>query len=97
MDSPFVSGEARSYRDEITRIMERHGFLHYPGEFWHYNKGDALYHLLTRTGPPARYGPVHWDAGTDPVRPYEDPSAPLTPPASLQRLLTEALERIGEP
>jgi len=40
MNSPFVSAEERHNRQEITRVMERHGFLHYPGEFWHYNKGD---------------------------------------------------------
>ncbi len=45
---------------EYTPMMERHGFLHYPGEFWHYNKGDALYHLMTKSGQVSGYGPVHW-------------------------------------
>lgn len=95
MDSPFISPDEQENRREITRLMEAHGFLHYPGEFWHYNKGDALYQMMTRSGPPGRYGPVHWNAATGTVTPYEDPTAPLTPPDLLQRQVTEALTRMG--
>ena len=41
MNSPFISTAARQNRTEITRLMESHGFMTYPWEFWHYSKGDA--------------------------------------------------------
>ena len=87
MDSPFVSAQAQQNRVEITAMMEAHGFLHYPGEFWHYNKGDALYHLTTESGEAAPYGPVHWDPTTNTVSPYDDVGAPLTPPEVMAELL----------
>ena len=76
--------------------MERHDFLHYPGEFWHYNKGDALYHLMAKTGQPAPYGPVHWDSETNEVTPYDDISSPLTPPEEMAACLEEALARLDQ-
>jgi D-alanyl-D-alanine dipeptidase len=94
MDSPFVSAEEQQNRRAITEIMERHGFLHYPGEFWHYNKGVALYQMMSQTGQPGRYGPVQWDAAGNTVTPYKDYLAPLTPPALLEQLVGEALERL---
>ena len=77
MDSPFVSGEARANRQNITAMMERHGFMHYHGEFWHYNQGDVLYEMVVESGRPARFGPVHWSLEDQTVRPYEDMHAPL--------------------
>jgi D-alanyl-D-alanine dipeptidase len=95
MDSPFVTAEERHNRQEITRVMERHGFLHYPGEFWHYNKGDSLYQIQARTGQPGRYGPVDWDPATNRVTPYGDPLGVLTPLETLESLVQQSLVRLG--
>jgi D-alanyl-D-alanine dipeptidase len=94
MDSPFISPAERQNRQEITRQMERHGFLHYPGEFWHYNKGDSLYQIQARSGQPGRYGPVDWDPATNAVTPYGDPRAPLSPLEVLEPLIHQAMERL---
>ena len=94
MDSPFVSEQEQQNRVDITPMMETHGFLHYPGEFWHYNKGDSLYHLVTKSGQAAAYGPVHWDPETNQVTAYDDVSSPLTPPELMAELLDEALQRL---
>ena len=77
MDSPFVNGLARKNREDITALMERHGFMHYHGEFWHYNQGDVLYEMVMKTGRPARFGPVHWKPEEQGVQPFEDMHAPL--------------------
>jgi D-alanyl-D-alanine dipeptidase len=95
MDCPFVSPEEHANRIEITRLMERHGFMHFPGEFWHYNKGDALYQIYTKSGRPAVYGPVHWDQRTNQVEPYTDAHSPLTSEELLKQLIDEAMERIS--
>jgi len=94
MESPFVTPEELQNRREITAVMERHGLLHYPGEFWHYNKGDAAYHVLAKTGQPATYGPVHWDPESGEVTPFDDLSSPLTPPEMMAENLRAALERL---
>jgi D-alanyl-D-alanine dipeptidase len=94
MDSPFVSAEERQNRQEITRLMEGHGFLHYPGEFWHYNKGDSLYQIQARSGQPGRYGPVDWNPVTNAVTPYDDPRAPLSPLEVLEPLIQQAVQRL---
>ena len=94
MDSPFVTAAESQNRRSITTLMERHGFLHYPGEFWHYNKGDALYHYMAKTGQPAPYGPVHWDPISNQVTPYDDVSSPLTPPEEMAAHLAAALARL---
>src|SRR5512137_2185509 len=95
MDSPFVNAEERRNRQEITRVMERHGFLHYPGEFWHYNKGDSLYQIQARTSQPGRYGPVDWDRATNTVTPYADARGLLTPLDVLESLIQQAMQRLG--
>ncbi|NKB71978.1 MAG: hypothetical protein GKR89_33290 [Candidatus Latescibacteria bacterium] len=95
MDSPFVGPAERENRRAITALMERYGFLHYPGEFWHYNKGDPLYHHMAGTGRPAQYNCVHWDPQTNQVTPYDDVAAPLTPPDEMARQLEQALARLG--
>jgi len=94
MRSPFVSDEERANRLEITRFMEERGFLHYPGEFWHYNKGDGLYQMMSNTGQPGRYGPVDWDPATNRVTPWTDLSSPFTPPEQMSRELEAALQRL---
>jgi D-alanyl-D-alanine dipeptidase len=96
MDSPFVTAEERHNRLEITRMMEAHGFLHYPGEFWHYNKGDSLYQIQAKSGQPGRYGPVDWDPATNAVTPYADPRGLLTPLDAFEPLIQEAMRRLGE-
>ena len=87
MDSPFVSDEARANRREITAMMERHGFMHYHGEFWHYNQGDVLYEMVMESGRPARFGPVHWCPEDQTVRPYEDMHAPLVSLENLEQAI----------
>lgn len=95
MDSPFVSAEENQNRMDITAIMERQGFLHFPGEFWHYNKGDALYHIMTRSCRRAPYGPIHWNPLTGEVTPYDDIQSPLTSPDLLAENLQQALKRMN--
>ncbi len=95
MKSPFITAEERTNREQITEVMERHGFMHYPGEFWHYNQGDVLYQLLVKSDSPGRYGPVHWDMAANTIAPYDDPYGRLTDEAKLESLLHEALARIA--
>lgn len=95
MDSPFVSAEERANRAAITGVMERHGFMHYEGEFWHYNKGDSLYQIETNSGLPGRYGPAHWDPATNAVTPFADRFAMLTPFDTLEPLIEEAMSRLA--
>lgn len=77
MGSPFISRQARANRDAITRIMARHGFVTYPFEFWHYNRGDALEACLRRSRRPVRYGPVDLDPRDGTVTPIADALEPL--------------------
>jgi len=56
-------------------VMERHGFLHYPGEFWHYNKGDSLYQIQARTGKPRAVRTGGLGSPPPPRDPYADPLA----------------------
>ena len=93
MDSPFVTPEERDNRRAITELMARHGFVHFPGEFWHYSKGDILCELLAGGNRPGIYGPVHWDQSTGQVTPYDDPNRPLIPPAQMETELADALKR----
>lgn len=94
MDCPFVNAEEHHNRMDITTLMERHGFLHFPGEFWHYNKGDALYQIYKRSGEPGCYGPIHWDPQTGEIRPFDDITSPLTPSHLLAGNLQQALKRM---
>ena len=64
MDSPFVSQAAQANRAAITALMEGHGFVAYPWEFWHYNSGDAYEAVLHRLDQPARFGPIDVDLTT---------------------------------
>ena len=95
MDSPFVTPEHRQNRRDITAVMESEGFLHFPGEFWHFNQGDVLYQVLAGTGQPGIYGPVHWDRTDGTLTPYDDPMAPLVPNDRLQHELEMALQRVA--
>lgn len=93
MRSPFVSEDDRANRLEITEIMESHGFMHFPFEFWHFNKGDAGAHILTDNTEPARFGPVHWDSASKTVRAVEDPLSLLNPLPVIEAEIEAALER----
>lgn len=93
MRSPFVEDEFVQNRLAITAIMESHGFMHFPFEFWHYNKGDALGHILTGQTAPARFGPVHWDPATNKVTAVDNATNPLRPLAEIEREIHAAVER----
>ncbi len=94
MESPFITPEERDNRREITAVMERHGFMHFPGEFWHYNSGDVLAQLLTKSNQPGRYGPIHLDLASGSVTPYDDPMAPLIPIEQMEGALERTLQQI---
>ena len=93
MRSPFVELEYVQNRLEITAVMESHGFMHFPFEFWHYNKGDGLGHILTGNKAPAKFGPVHWDPSTNKVTAVDQPSEPLRPLPEIEREIAAAVER----
>ena len=91
MASPFIAEQAQQNRRDITALLGRHGFVAYPWEFWHYNDGDAYAAVLKRTGRPARYGPVSMNSVDGSVTPLDDPTAPLTSPATLRELMERVL------
>jgi len=91
MASPFVAEPARQNRQAITALLDRHGFVAYPWEFWHYSDGDAYAALLHRTGRPARYGPVHMDPADGSVQPIADPCAALNSTAAIEELMERVL------
>jgi len=93
MRSPFIEAESLRNRLEITALMEAYGFMHFPFEFWHYNKDDALGHILTGKAVPAWFGPVHWDPLTNRVTPVEFPSNPLRPLPEIEHEIAAAVER----
>ncbi len=93
MRSPFVEAEALENRLQITAMMEEHGFVHFPFEFWHYNQGDALGNILIGKSTPARYGPVHWNPRTNEVTPCENSREPLNPLPVIQREIEAAMLR----
>ena len=95
MRSPFISEEELANRLAITDVMERHDFVHFPGEFWHYNSGDMMYQVLTESGKPGVFGAVHLDVETGAVTPYDDPKAPLVPMDKMEGELSAALQRLG--
>jgi zinc D-Ala-D-Ala dipeptidase len=93
MRSPFISESDLRNRLEITEMMERRGFVHFPYEFWHFNQGDAMGHILRGNPAPARYGPVHWDPNTNSVTPYDNPLAPLNPLDVIEKEIEAAMKR----
>ncbi|MFT5524118.1 MAG: D-alanyl-D-alanine dipeptidase [Pirellulaceae bacterium] len=93
MRSPFIDRADLENRLAITEMMEAHGFMHFPYEFWHYNKNDAGGHILTGKSEPAKFGPVHWNPDTNEVTPYEDPLSPLNPLTVIEREIEAAIER----
>ncbi|QDV69115.1 D-alanyl-D-alanine dipeptidase [Rosistilla carotiformis] len=93
MRSPFIEADDLQNRLEITAIMEAHGFMHFPFEFWHYNQGDAMGNILSGHPAPARYGPVHWDPQTNRVTPYDEPLRPLNPLDAIEQEIAAATQR----
>ena len=93
MRSKFVEPEFIENRLAITAMMEAHGFMHFPFEFWHFNKGDAGAHILTGNPAPCRYGPVNWNPQTNEVTPVADPLSPLNPLPVFEREIAAAMLR----
>ena len=93
MRSPFITEQELSNRLEITEVMESHGFMHFPFEFWHYNKGDAGDHILNKKPAPARFGPVNWNSETNEVLAVENPLEPLNPLPQIEKEIAAAMER----
>lgn len=77
MDSPFVEVQGQRNRKQITEIFEKHGFVAYPFEFWHYSKGDAYDAYFANNPEHAKYGAVDFDATTCTVSPIDSPTGPL--------------------
>ena len=94
MRSPFVAPEHVTTRLEIAAMMEKHGFIHFPFEFWHFDKDDAGMHILTRNPAPCRFGPVNWDPRTNEVTPVADPLTLLNPLPVIEKEIVAALERV---
>jgi len=95
MASPFTSADAVRNRTEISRIMQSYGFLAYPYEFWHYSKADAYTEYLTRSGKPARYGPVDLDTGNGNIIPIRNPKDPLHTLEDIKKQIDSALNRLN--
>ena len=93
MRSPFITQEQLENRLAITAMMEARGFIHFPFEYWHFNKADAMAHHLAGLPAPAQYGPVDWDPATNTVTPYTDALGPLNPLEKMESEITAALER----
>jgi D-alanyl-D-alanine dipeptidase len=93
MRSPFVEPEFIENRLAITAMMEAHGFMHFPFEFWHFNKGDAGGHILTNNPAACRYGAVNWNPQTNEVTPVADPLTPLNPLPVIEKEVAAAVAR----
>ena len=94
MRSPYISAEELDNRLAITAMMEARGFMHFPQEFWHFNKGDAGAHILTGNPAPCRYGPVNWNPESNEVSAVPDPMSPLNPLPVIEREIEAALQRV---
>lgn len=97
MDSPFIAPEAAANRRAIQEIMETHGFMAYPYEFWHFSKGDSYAETLLNSRQPARYGPVHVDFKNGSVFPVENPLEPLHSITEIRQEIEAALKRLSQP
>ncbi|MBT4485245.1 MAG: hypothetical protein HOC71_16385 [Candidatus Latescibacteria bacterium] len=95
MASPFASAHAILNRTEISEIMQRHGFIAYPYEFWHYSKGDAYAEHITDSGKPARYGPVDFDIANGNITPISNPKAPLHSLEDIEKHIELSLNRLN--
>ncbi len=94
MRSPFITEEELQNRLKISNLMECHGMMHFPYEFWHFNKGDAGDHILNGKAGPARYGAVNWNPETNEVSPVADPLTPLNPLPRIEEEIEAAIARL---
>lgn len=92
MASPFISAAARRNRDLVCDLFAAEGFVPYPYEFWHFSRGDADCEMISATGRPARFGPVHWCTETRTLTPVADPNEPLITVEDIRRRLAERKE-----
>jgi D-alanyl-D-alanine dipeptidase len=83
MGSPFVDDPQRAVREAVTEAMAGQGFVAYPYEFWHYNRGDVFEHHLHGNPAAAPYGPVDVDLESGEVTPMADPTAALNDPYTI--------------
>jgi len=93
MQSPFISTTALKNRLAIRDILESHGFMAYPYEFWHYNQGDIYDEMLHHSGRAARFGAVHCDLNSGQITPVEHPDAALNSNAEIEREMNAAMQR----
>jgi D-alanyl-D-alanine dipeptidase len=93
MNSPFISADSRNNRLEITGVMERHGFVAYPYEFWHYSSGDAYTEFLTGSNKEARYGPVDWKKKTGKTSSIKNACQPLWESKEVTKRIKRALAK----
>jgi D-alanyl-D-alanine dipeptidase len=94
MASPFAAPEALQHRALITMLMEKHGFIAYPYEFWHYSQGDVFAESLRCTGRPGRYAAVTRDARTGAIEPITDLMAPLNALEDIREEIVKARGRM---
>ena len=94
MMSPFTPPEALHHRALITAIMERHGFIAYPYEFWHYSQGDVFAESLRCTGLPGRYAAVNRDPDTGAIEPIEDLMTALNAAEDIEAEIRKAKDRM---
>ena len=94
MRSPFVSEEQLKNRLDITAMMEVRGFVHFPYEYWHFNKSDAMGHVLAGLDAPACYGPIDWNSQTNEVTSYADALGPLNPLEQMEQESAQAMQRV---
>lgn len=93
IDSPFISTKSRNNRMEITGLMERHGFIAYPYEFWHYSSGDAYAEFLTGSNKEARYGSIHWITKTGKIISLKNAREPLHKSEEIMKKIRHALKK----
>jgi zinc D-Ala-D-Ala dipeptidase len=93
MSTPFISEKCRENRELITAIMQKHGFIAYPYEFWHYSSGDSIAEYIADSSVPGRYGPIDLNMETGEVSPIADPEKPLNPPEILTSKIHKALQQ----
>jgi D-alanyl-D-alanine dipeptidase len=92
MASPFIPADCVANRRQITEVFERHGFVAYPYEFWHYSQGDVVGLLLAGSDEPARYGPIDFDPDTGHISPIENPTERLASVDEIRDQIAAALD-----
>lgn len=96
MDSPFLDTRESENRRAITALLQAHGWVAYPWEFWHYSSGDSYAEYLTDTGQPGRYGPIHFDGHTSIPIPDPESDALLNSEDFYREQIQAALLRLGK-